>query len=526
MKRNLSALRNGQFDVVVVGAGIYGAWTAYDAALRGLRVALVDAGDWSAATSSSSSKLIHGGLRYLERYDFGLVRKSLVERKRLAQLAPHRVQPLRFVLPHYRGDRLGWMKLKAGLSIYDLLSGPGQPVAFHRHLDNRQLAHEYPSIESRNTVGGFTYGDAVTDDFRFALEIVDGAAHAGAVTAHYTRAVSLVRSGRRVAGLTLRDELHGGTFDVGAKVVVNAAGPWLTELLASDDHPRLRLTKGVHLLLPALPETDAMLLTAPSDGRVFFVIPWYGRTLLGTTDTDYKGSVRDVVVDDADIDYLLNAANDRLRVAWSRSDILGSFAGVRTLHDEPGATASAVSREWSVLETEPGLLTSFGGKYTSARADAAVIVDRIVRILGAGSYKCPTQEKRFPWAPRGDFATWLSRVRAELREAGCPKEVADTAPLRHGTRVDRLLARLVQDPSEATALALLSPFCRAEVHVAIEDEGAVRADDVWRRRVPVGLTEAKGSADFVYIEAAVNQYQAQLFYAGGNFAPDSSKEKS
>ena len=378
MKRDFGKLRDGPFDLLVIGGGIYGASIANDASLRGLKVALVEKSDWGSGTSSASSKLIHGGLRYLEHLELGLVRKALRERRLLASLAPHRIRPLRFLIPVYRGDRVGRWRFKLGLWLYDRLAGSGQPVAPHRSLRRTELLREHPALEATGLRGGFTYGDCATDDSRMTLEVTWGAARAGAVAVNHAEAM-LLRDGERVIGAVVRDELHGETTEVHAALTVGAAGAW-----SGHFHPvPVRTTKGVHLVLPALPDDHAYLLTAPSDGRVFFMIPWYGRTLVGTTDTDYQGSQDELEVSDEDVDYLLALANHFLGDRqWSAADILGSFSGLRVMRYHPDKSPSDLSRDWALEEPVQGLVIPVGGKLTSARADAAAAVDRIVEILG------------------------------------------------------------------------------------------------------------------------------------------------
>lgn len=497
MKRDFEDLGRGPFDLLVIGGGIYGAWTAWDAALRGMSVALVDQGDWASATSARSSKLIHGGLRYLERLELGLVRKALRERKRLAANGPHRIRPLRFVLPVYRGGRVGRTRLRLGLWLYDRLAGGGQPVAGHRGHSRAALLGAYPWLAPEGLKGGFSYGDCATDDHRMALEIVAGAQAAGTATVNYARATRLLRDAERVAGAEIEDVETGRRLELRAACTVAAAGPWVGEL-AREGAPeraagRLRLTKGVHLVLPALPsatgsEDEAFLLTARSDGRVFFLIPWYGRTLLGTTDTDYRGDPGAVAVEEADVDYLLTAARRFFAgAAWTRDDVLGSFAGLRAMQGEEDKPPSAVSREWALREPAAGLLISVGGKYTSAREDAARVVDAVQRRLGRPVTECATESAPFPWRPEGDFAHWLEEASARGREAGLDPEAAEAAAHRYGTRLPELLAILAEDRAQATRLHPALPFCRGEVAHAARHEMARTLADVLRRRIPLQI---------------------------------------
>jgi glycerol-3-phosphate dehydrogenase len=488
MKRDVDQLGPGTFDVLVVGGGIYGAWTAYIAALSGLRTALIERGDWASGTSSASSKLIHGGLRYLEHFRFGQVRTSLDERRRLAQLAPHRVVPLRFAVPAYRGDRVGRWRLRAGLVLYDAIAGAGQPVERHQYIGPGEAMSRYPFLSPEGLQGMFTYGDCVTDDARITLEVVDGAASAGAVAVNYlgTRRL-LVRDGR-AAGVAALDTIGGAEVEIRARVVVNAAGPWVSNAIPDVAGPRrLRLVKGVHLVMPPLPTSDALLLFSRRDRRVFFVIPWYGRTLVGTTDTDFTGDPSDAAVAEEDVEYLLAQAGRALPgVGWDERAIQGRFAGVRALNGEAGRAAEALSREWALGSPLPGLLVSTGGKLTSARRDAAKIVARARELLGrSGPWRDPTLDRPLPWCPREEpWAEWLESARRDGCRAGLDDEAAVSVAHRHGTRCAQVFAT-AQGGDLAARIVPDLPFVRAEIVHAAAREGAVTLADVLRRRVPL-----------------------------------------
>lgn len=483
MRRDLSTLGRSPIDLLVIGGGIYGAWTAYDAALRGLQVALVERTDWAAGTSSASSKLIHGGLRYLEHLHLGLVRLSLSERRLLSQLAPHRIQPLRFLIPVYRSARVGRLTWKAGLTLYDLLAGPNQPVAPHQTLSRDVVAHGFPFLEGDGLRGGFSYGDCLVDDARFTLELVDGAIDAGVAAGNRAEVSQLLRDGPRVAGASVTSLDTGATVEVRAAATVDCSGPWGAESSGS----ATRLTKGVHVVLPRLPTHHAILLLAPSDGRVIFLIPWYGRTLLGTTETPYRGDPSEVRVEREDVCYLLNAANAYLTRPWQPSDVLGGFAGLRVLPDQPDANPSDITREYSLEQATPGLFVPVGGKFTTARVDAAKTVDAVMQWLGRSPGARPTAERPFPWVPTGDFGAWQEGAVTRGTALGLDEEVARMTSLRFGSHVDAVLARIQQRPDLANRLHPALPFSRAEVVHAVEDEMARSLDDILRRRVPVSI---------------------------------------
>jgi len=489
MIRDIGRLEADAFDLLVVGGGIYGAWTAYAASLLGMNTALIERDDWAAGTSSASSKLIHGGLRYLERFRIGQVRKSLDERKRLVRLAPHRVAPLRFAVPVYQGDRVGKWRLRAGLALYDAIAGAGQPVARHENLDSRQTQRRYPFLTPHGLQGAFTYGDCVTDDARFTLEVVAGAASAGTAVANYVASDRLLTAGGRTVGVAATDKIGGGTIEIRARVVVNAAGPWAPAIMGGTAAPGpTRLVKGVHLVMPPLPAGDALLVFNKQDRRVYFIIPWYGRTLLGTTDTDFTGDPSDARVDDRDIDYLLNEAQRVLPGAgWDRSSILGRYAGVRALRDVPGRTAESLSREWILEAAGPGLLVSTGGKFTSARPDSWEIVGRALDMMGKRRGNAdPTRDRMFPWYP-GD-APWegwrAAAVKAGVR-AGLDSQAAESIVSRYGVGSQDVFDLVRRHGEWRERLVPDLPFVKAEVVYTSSNEMAVTLEDVLRRRIPL-----------------------------------------
>ncbi|MBT5119224.1 MAG: FAD-dependent oxidoreductase, partial [Planctomycetes bacterium] len=401
MQRNYSGLRSGPFDLLIIGGGIYGAWAAYDAALRGLKVAIVDQGDWACGTSQSSSKLVHGGLRYLEHFDFGLVRKAIAERRKLSRLGPHRIRPLRFIIPNYKGDRVSPFKFRLGLMIYDWFAGRAQPGARHRQISSKETIQRWPFLRRKGLRAAFSYCDCETDDARLVLELISGALSAGAVAVNYARVEHLIRetqSGQsRVTGAKVVDSFGDEqAIDIHAKIVFAPVGPWVDTLRKPTSKSEcVRLIQGTHLVMPALPCQQAFLLTA-DDGRIFFLIPWYGRTLLGTTEIDHHGHPRKARVSENEIEYLIQNANASFHnLSWNKEDVISSFVGLRTLPNQTGS-ASAVSREWELTEPEPGLLLPIGGKLTSARVDAAEVVDLVVQRLGRKAVECKTDDRPFP----------------------------------------------------------------------------------------------------------------------------------
>ncbi len=487
MKRDFSALAGRHFDLLVCGGGIYGAWTAYDAAMRGLSVAVVEQGDWAHATSSASSKLIHGGLRYLEIYDFKLVWKAIKERQLLLKLGPHRVWPLRFGVPLYRDSRIGTLQLKAGLMLYDLLAGlsgnfrAGAELA-HRHFDRSAFARHYPDLTDEGLTGGFTYGDAQTDDARLVLELIAGAMAAGAVCVNYCRLTRLIESGGQACGAMIEDRVNLENAQVLARQIVCATGQWTAA--SSPGREWCRLSKGVHLVMPGMGAEEALLLTANSDGRVFFMIPWYGMTLVGTTDDDYTGDIEHVAVGQADIGYLLDAANHYLKAAWTEADIVGSYAGVRVMQHSDKDKPSAVSRGWELKTAGNGVHYSIGGKLTSAREDAACIVDTVCQQLGVDA-PCTTQNRRFPWAPETDLAPWSAAVHEQADRLGVDRECCKWLIRRQGQRAVQVLRSIDGEPHLAERIVATLPFIYADLLFCARTEMVIHLDDLLRRRMPL-----------------------------------------
>lgn len=485
MIRNFSNLKRQTFDLLVCGGGIYGAWTAYDAALRGLSVALIDQGDWAGGTSSASSKLVHGGLRYLESFDFKLVRKSLTERQMFLQTAAHRIWPLRFGLPLFKHGRIGRVKTFAGLTLYDWLArASGTDMAF-RHYDKERFKRLFPFLDAKDLLGGFTYFDAQTDDARLVLELVDGALAHGAVCVNYCQVVDFTETDGRLTGASVQDRVSGESIQIKARQIVNTAGQWSS--LLRHELTDYRLTKGVHLLLPPLPTDQALLLTAKSDGRVFFVIPWYGRTLVGTTDDHYDGDLDHVKVEPADRDYLLSEVN-RVFTGhhWQADDIVGEYAGLRVLKQSDKTSPSAMSRDWELKEAANGLLSSIGGKLTSARADAEIIVDRVCERLGVKQVGT-TFGRPFPWLPNEPFEVWQEQQSNRATELNIDPESGLWLLRRHGNRVDAVFELCRHHPKWTRRINDGVPLIVADLIYCAQNEMVVDRGDLLRRRMPLAI---------------------------------------
>ena len=492
MKREFSALREQQFDLLICGGGIYGAWTAYDAALRGLKVAIVEQGDWASATSSASSKLIHGGLRYLESFDFKLVKKALKERQMLLQTAPHRIWPLRFGVPVYADSRIGRLQLKIGLMIYDFLAASSAKKMRHRYFNRQSFSRHFPLLDTIGLQGGFTYSDAQTDDARLVLELIAGAMSAGAVCVNYCKLDSLAEAKGQVYVATVRDQTSGVVAEVHAKQVVYATGPW--SAAAKDSSKWCRVTKGVHLIMPSSQTDEALLLTAKSDGRVFFMIPWYGLTLIGTTDTDYTGDINRVIVEEKEVAYLLDAANHYLKTTWTKACVINSYAGLRVMKCSDKSSPSAVSRDWELKTASNGVHYSIGGKITSAREDAASIVDRVCAQLGRDA-SCASKGRLFPWAPGENYATWFSSIRDQACKLGIDAESTTWLIRRHGTRVIEVFKNIEYNQALTKRIVPTVPFIYADLMFSARNEMVVHLDDLLRRRMPLLILAKLSAAD-------------------------------
>ena len=496
----LARLGSETFDLLVIGGGINGAGIARDAAMRGIRTALVEHADFASGTSSRSSKLIHGGFRYLEQGNVRLVLEGCRERGRLRRLAPHLVQPQEFVFPVYEGGPVGRLKLAAGLWAYDLLAGVWN-VRRHRMLSVRATREAEPALRTEGLRGSGRYWDCRTDDARLVLETILAAVQEGAVAVSYGRVTALLKEAGRIVGARVVDRLGAGELTVRARVVVNATGPWVDTVtdLDAPAAPRLRLTKGVHVLVPRarVGNRAAVVLHAVQDGRVMFVIPWGKQALVGTTDTGHEGGP-DVppVVEAADVRYLLQTVNHYFPAArLGPEDVTSAYAGLRPLiAPAPGEAMapSSVSREEEIFASPSGLISIAGGKLTTYRLVAASVVERVIDALRRGGDarrfgRCRTGRVPLPGGatpPDAVAAAILSRDGHGL----APATVGHLAD-RYGSRLDEVLHLVAADRELAEPIVATLPDPRAEVLEAVEHEGALTIEDVLRRRTQVALRD-------------------------------------
>jgi glycerol-3-phosphate dehydrogenase len=484
--RDISELTGRRFDLIIVGGGIAGCGIARDAALRGLSVLLVEKDDFAAATSSASSKLAHGGLRYLEYFRFGLVRESLHERETLLRIAPHLVRPLPFLLPVYRNAGRPLWKLRAGLFLYDLLAG-GMGLGRHRLLKTEEIAAEEPQLQTSGLKGGFNFHDAQMNDARMVLEnALDAQAHGALLLSRVECRDLLVREGR-VVGVHLRDTLAEGSAEVEASVVVNAAGPWYARILGMQgltERPTPRLSRGTHIIIPPVTQGHGILLQSRQDRRVLFALPWKGQSLVGTTEVEHSKEPEELTVPSEDIEYLLREVDSYFPAKGTgRRSVLSSFVGLRTLL--PGDVAlGEVSREARVREEAPGLVCVLGGKFTTYRAVAERAVDLVTLLIDAKT-KAPCRTAELP-LPGGDIPEMNDyfRVAEDLlvRETKLPLTTLRYLLGTYGSRHTSILKLIREHPEWAEPLEKDLPFTVAEVVHAVRHEHAFSVEDlIWRR---------------------------------------------
>jgi glycerol-3-phosphate dehydrogenase len=480
-----------EFDVVVVGGGIVGAGVALDAATRGLKVALVEARDFASGTSSRSSKLIHGGLRYLEQRDFELVREALTERGLLlGRIAPHLVRPVPFLFPmtHRVWERA---YIGAGIALYDGLSlsmGTSRGVPRHRHLTRTKALRVAPSLKRDSFVGAIQYWDAQVDDARYVTMLLRTAAEYGAQIVSRTQAVGFLREGERVTGVRIRDLESERDTEVRAKQVVNATGVWtddIQELVGGRGQIHVRASKGVHLVVPKDRIHSASGIILRTEKSVLFVIPWGRHWIIGTTDTPWDLDKEHPAASKADIDYVLEHVNAVLNVPLTPDDVEGVYAGLRPLLSGESDETSKLSREHVVAHPVPGLVVVAGGKYTTYRVMAKDAVDAVAHGLdGKVPGSCTDQVALV--GGDGFQALWNARYR--LSES-CGLHVARIEHLlrRYGTLTEDLLHLIKERPDLGRPIDGADDYLRAEIIYAASHEGARHVNDVLARRTRISI---------------------------------------
>lgn len=493
----VKGLKSKGYDVLVIGGGITGVCIARDAALRGFTCACVDKDDWAFGTSSRSSKMIHGGIRYLEMFDFKLVFEACRERRQLLLNAPHLVYPQPFTFPIYKGDKNGVFMIESGLILYDILA-LFRNVKNHRmYMHDRAMALEESLDGDRLKAAGVFY-DCSTDDARLTLAFALSAIDAGADCANYVEVTGLIREGGRLAGARVKDLMSGDEFDIEARVVVNAAGAWGDEVCELDEPgapQKLQLTKGSHIMVPRgrAHTVNALPIVSPTDNRLMFVIPRGHFSLIGTTDTYYHEDLDHPYATKEDVEYILEAANHILpRAHLDKGDIVSTYSGLRPLAMQEGGedvAASKVSREHRIYQGHSGLLTIAGGKLTTARSMAQEMVDLVARkLLKEFSVKakrgCTTKNNPILHTPPPQTE---ARVRALAARLKYDDDIL-VGLFKQGTEALSVLAIVDEDASMGARLAPEVPHIKAQVRFAAESEMARTVDDFLVRRTEIYYT--------------------------------------
>ncbi|MCQ4120319.1 glycerol-3-phosphate dehydrogenase [Rhodococcus tibetensis] len=480
-------LQTEQFDVVVIGGGVVGAGAALDAATRGLKVALVEARDYASGTSSRSSKMFHGGLRYLEQLEFGLVREALRERElSLTTLAPHLVKPLKFLFPitHRVWER---PYMAAGIFLYDRMGG-AKSVPAQKHLTRAGALRMAPGLKRNSLTGGIQYYDTVVDDARHTMTVARTAAHYGAVVRTSTQVVGFLREADRVSGVRLRDCEDGRTAEVKAHVVINATGVWTDEIQALSRQRgrfRVRASKGVHIVVPRDRIVSDAAIILRTEKSVLFVIPWGSHWIIGTTDTDWNLDLAHPAATKADIDYILGHVNKVLVTALTHEDIDGVYAGLRPLLAGESDETSKLSREHAVARVAPGLVAIAGGKYTTYRVMAEDAVDLAADDIPARV--APSITEKVPLAGAdGYYALVNQTVNLGQLYGLHPYRVKHLLD-RYGSLIGEVLDLAEGKPELLQPITDAPAYLQVEVVYAAAAEGALHLDDILTRRTRIGI---------------------------------------
>jgi glycerol-3-phosphate dehydrogenase len=490
-----------EFDAIIIGAGINGAGLARDAAMRGLKILLLDKNDLSSGTTAWSTRLIHGGLRYLEHGEVGLVRESLRERERLFRLAPHLVRPLAMLIPIYDGARRGRLTIRAGMVAYDLLSFD-KSLAPHRMLSPDETLLRAPGLAPEGLRGASLYYDAQIEYAeRLVLENALSAREHGALVLTYARVEELILEEGAVCGVRFTDTLEGCSYTARASVIINVAGPWVDEILAQLDAPAPRLiggTKGSHLVVEhfAGAPVDALYSEANADGRPFFIIPWNNLYLIGTTDLRYDGDLNHVEATEAEIDYLLNETNRLIPSArLTRAEILYTYSGVRPLAYSENDAEQGITRRHFIYDHAPqlkGFLSIVGGKLTTYRSLSEEAVNLLFKKLGRKPVRCPTAIKPLPGAVVEDSQSFETFSERFANDSPLSSTVNERLLRVYGTRASILLKLVAADSSLAEFFSPETAGIGAEVLMSFRQEMAQTLADCLLRRTLAGMGASVG----------------------------------
>ncbi len=500
---DIESLKSEEFDILVIGGGVTGAGIALDAASRGLSVALVEAADLASGTSSRSSKLIHGGLRYLEQYDFRLVKEALREREMMVtSLAPHLVKPVSFIYP-LTGRFKERTYVGAGLALYDILRGFKRALPWHKHLDQRKIAKIAPSLRSDIILGGIQYFDAQVDDARHTMMIARTAKRYGARIITRAEVIDLLKTGKRIHGAKVSVD-GGKPFDVKSKVVVLAGGVWTTALYEKfgvKPGYRVRMSKGAHIVVPGDAISAEGGVIIKTDVSVLFIIPWFGKWIVGTTDTEYTEDPTQPVASEADIDYILDQANRVLKPRLKRSDILGVYAGLRPLiSSSPDSPTTKLSREHIVDRPAPGFVSIAGGKYTTYRVMAEDAVD-----IACAELRRITPDSEtaiLPLIGADGYQALKNRIPSIAKEYGISEAIAHHLIDRYGS----LMIEVLDIAKREKLIDLLHPdlpYIKAEIKYAVDAEGAMTLVDIIDRRTRIGFESDDNGLSIIDTVAAI-----------------------
>jgi len=487
---DIDALATDEFDLLVIGGGVVGCGIALDGAARGLKVALVESNDFASGTSSRSSKLIHGGLRYLEQFDLKLVREALHEREMMiTEQAPHLVQPLSFLYPLHNKyfDRL---YVGAGLMLYDLLRGRMRAVPWHRHITFGELRTEARSLDPELISGGLVYYDAQVDDARHTVTIARTAREYGALMVPGARVREIVKSGDRVTGAVV--EVDGESLEVRSKVVIAAAGVWNEELYEQcgiKPGYQIKMSKGVHIILPKDAIDSKTGIIIKTSLSVLFIIPWGNEWLLGTTDTAYTGDRENPLADSADVDYIINEANKVLIPKIRRDQILSVYAGLRPLvSPAKDSSTTKISREHTVDHPVKGFVSIAGGKYTTYRVMAVDAVDAAVKDIKGKVPKSPT--KKIPLLGAVGYRMLRGDIPALADKYSLSTACIERLLNRYGSLINDLFEMINENPDLATEILPGTGYIKAEAIYAVTHEGARSLVDVMNRRLRFAMEDS------------------------------------
>jgi glycerol-3-phosphate dehydrogenase len=489
----ISRLNQTEYDLIVIGGGSVGAGVARDAALRGLKTLLVEKGDFGSGTSSRTSKIVHGGIRYLEQGEFGLVFESLRERFILQKIAPHLVHSLPFLIPVYQdGPRQLWM-IRAGLWLYDLLSLFRNKQRY-KAIQREELLKLLPLLQPDGLVGGGIYYDSQMNDARLLLEnILDAKSH-GAEVLNYVGVSRFRSDGRRLTGVLITDLLEGGSVEVKGKYFVNAGGPWVTEVakMGGETRPtRIRMTQGTHIIVPQISKEYAIVVSPKDERRIFFITPWHGNSLIGTTDIDYKGDPADVGPQPEEIDYLIGETRKFFpTLSLKKEDIISVFSGVRPLLDEQGIHPSAVTRRAKIDESSSGMISIAGGKFTSYRSTAEKVVDLVGKRLARTDLKsCSTAiEPLYGGKIKHSVESYLKQNGQRWADSyRLNLSIVSHLVCQYGNRGTEILDLVEKERSLGEKISPLFPNIKAEIIYAIKTEMALTLSDFLRRRTLLAL---------------------------------------